>query len=635
MEVLYMTENNFEKFISQARSNKNLIDWVDGVMAIMRETFPKSDHYITRKMVNEKWVYKVVIGVKEPGAKKGVQYFQLILNSRSAHLYAVGNKFNKYYGKQNLKIRTLYNAEERDVKDWILDMKQDFSSDSKSINGAGRNPKDYINVSEEGDEEGESDGAQDYIPSDNFFTFGGSLNQILYGPPGTGKTYRTIELAVSCAEPEFAAAGTTKIEKRKSFKDKFDQLMVEKRIRFVTFHQSYGYEEFVEGLSAKTEGDQLSYYEKSGIFKSLCEDAKAYMGENKEVNRAEFDDLWQRFADALAEGTSGITVKSLSEKTYFTITDISDSTIRFDKAQGKSVHSLSVKTLKAIYQEEKELSGGLKPYYGALIHYLKTTYEPKAPHVARERKNFVLVIDEINRGNISKIFGELITLIEPSKRLGQPEGLPVTLPYTGDSFGVPDNVFIIGTMNTADRSLALMDTALRRRFEFIEMMPDYSALKVSEKDSYCVGSGETAIDLVKLLKTLNNRIAALYDREHMLGHAFFIPVVEQIINGDHEQALDELAKAFKTKIIPLLAEYFFEDWQKIRLVIGDNQKENKGFSQIVIRNRMELDGLFGDSSELDTSGESYTYSLADGDSGIWRKALTYIGMYDVTKLTSL
>ena len=546
-----------EEFLDQANHKKELVEWVWGAIDALIKRFPKSDHYPIK---NKKEIY-IAVGVKDPDRKNGERYFRVYLNSNSAGVIASRTRFPNH--PDRLRERTFKSSSGSliEMYEWLKNITE---KENINIEGGGRRPVNYKYVEiagDEGDEEGESDGAQDYIPSDNFFTFGGSLNQILYGPPGTGKTYRTIELAVSCAEPEFTAAGTTKVEKRKSFKDKFDQLIVEKRIRFVTFHQSYGYEEFVEGLSAKTEGDQLSYYEKSGIFKSLCEDAKAYMGENKEVNRAEFDDLWQRFADALAEGTSGIKVKSLSEKTYFTITDISDSTIRFDKAQGKSVHSLSVKTLKAIYQEEKELSGGLKPYYGALIHYLKTTYEPKAPHVARERKNFVLVIDEINRGNISKIFGELITLIEPSKRLGKPEGLPVTLPYTGDSFGVPDNVFIIGTMNTADRSLALMDTALRRRFEFIEMMPDYSALKVSEKDSYCVGSGETAIDLVKLLKTLNNRIAALYDREHMLGHAFFIPVVEKIINGDHEQALDELAKAFKTKIIPLLAEYFFEDWQ--------------------------------------------------------------------------
>jgi hypothetical protein len=461
------------------------------------------------------------------------------------------------------------------------------------------------------------------------------MNQILFGPPGTGKTYRTVELAVRCADSDFIASGTTKSENRQSIKARFDQLLHEKRIRFVTFHQSYGYEEFVEGLSAKTEGDQLSYYEKNGVFKTICEDAKAYMGEKKEVYQVNFDELWQRFSDALAEETSGIEIKSLSEKTSFTITDISDSTIRFDKAQGTSVHSLSVKTLKAIYEEEKELTSGLKPYYGALIKYLKSTYESQAPLVSRERKNFVLVIDEINRGNISKIFGELITLIEPSKRLGQPEGLSVHLPYTGDSFGVPDNVFIIGTMNTADRSLALMDTALRRRFEFIEMMPDYSTLKDSNGNAHSIRSDEAVIDLVELLKTLNDRISALYDREHTLGHAFLMPVVEQIIKGDQEQALAELASAFKTKIIPLLAEYFFEDWQKIRLVIGDNQKESKGFDQIVTRSRMDIEGLFGESSELDTSSDSYAYSLADDGSDIWRDAFTYIGMYDASNLTGL
>ncbi|GAL03991.1 McrBC restriction endonuclease system McrB subunit putative [Photobacterium aphoticum] len=163
--------------------------------------------------------------------------------------------------------------------------------------------------------------------------------------------------------------------------------------------------------------------------------------------------------------------------------------------------------------------------------------------------NHVLVIDEINRGNISKIFGELITLIEPSKRQGADEALALTLPHSQQPFSVPDNLFIIGTMNTADRSLAMMDTALRRRFEFVEMMPQPALL------AGCVVNG---IDVQRLLKTMNDRIEILYDREHTLGHAFFMPVKALMDDDKPERAFAALISVFQNKIIPLLEEYFLK-----------------------------------------------------------------------------
>ncbi|QUI70112.1 AAA family ATPase [Pseudoalteromonas sp. M8] len=467
------------------------------------------------------------------------------------------------------------------------------------------------------------------------------LNQILYGPPGTGKTYHSIQAAVKAAEPETYSKlginerkGTTELQREeltKLYKGLYDA----GRIRFVTFHQSYGYEEFVEGLSAKTEGDQLSYFEKDGVFKSLCLDAKEHQVAKTKTVASTFEDKWQGFSEELAEADDGIKIDTLSKKTYFTVTDITNNTIRFDKSKGASVHSLSVKTLRAVHNGEKEIKGGLQPYYGAVIEYLNK-FKTHNDASKKERKNFVLIIDEINRGNISKIFGELITLIEPSKRLGKSEAIEVALPYSGDKFSVPDNLYIIGTMNTADRSLALMDTALRRRFDFVEMMPNYPVLCNEQGKSYCVSVGDNKIDLVRLLKTMNKRISALYDREHQLGHAFLMSVVKEIEAGNDDKALYELKSCFQNKVIPLLAEYFFEDWQKICLVLGDNQKpDNKKAKnyQIIEQSDVDYEKLFGDSDDVgDIADDVQDYKLIKADSELWTDPLTYIGIYSANSL---
>lgn len=445
------------------------------------------------------------------------------------------------------------------------------------------------------------------------------LNQILYGPPGTGKTYHTLEAAVQAAEPSFYASldidesvGASN-EQRYALTQKYRELADVGRIRFVTFHQSYGYEEFVEGLSAKTEGGQISYYEKDGVFKAICEKAKGYQETKTTDEKDDFDTLWGRFLNSLSELEEGVRVDTV--RTFFIVTDVDNNTIRFEKDKGQSTHSLSVKTLKAIFNGERVINGGLNPYYSALIKHLEQLAHSKT-EVKTERQNYVLVIDEINRGNISKIFGELITLIEPSKRKGAQEPLEVTLPYSGDTFSVPDNLYIIGTMNTADRSLAMMDTALRRRFDFKEMMPN-PALFVDKEVK--------GINLSKLLDTLNKRIEVLYDREHTLGHAFLFPVFHET---DEDKAFIELQSAFKNKIIPLLEEYFYEDWSKIRLVLGDSLKQDERL-QFLQRTEDFFSELFGPEHGLELYEDcKVTYSFKPfGEGTVWQNPTAFKTIY--------
>lgn len=395
------------------------------------------------------------------------------------------------------------------------------------------------------------------------------LNQIFFGPPGTGKTYVTIDAAVKAADPEFVW------EDRIDLKARYDQLLNAGRIRFVTFHQSYSYEDFVEGLAANSSDGKISYEKKLGVFRKLVNAAREYR--TTEVRKASesFADCWQAFIKQLDESPTGVAIKT--KRSQFVVTEVEDNTIRFDKNQGNSVHTLALSTLQAVFDGQREVHGGLQPYYEALITYIRELGQQlSATEVVRQ--NYVLIIDEINRGNISRIFGELITLIEPSKRIGAAEALEVTLPLTGDKFGVPDNLYIIGTMNTADRSLAGLDLALRRRFTFVEMPPKPDLL-----DGLIVG-GNDGIDIGEMLRVMNQRITALLDRDHCIGHAYFMPLLDK-------PSLELLADIFAQNILPLLQEYFFEDWQRIRWVLADQTKLDS-FAFIVKEQNMDAQQLF-------------------------------------------
>lgn len=384
---------------------------------------------------------------------------------------------------------------------YIMNLNKLHNSEFACINGAAE--ISTLSTSQEAHEDhGIYEGTRESIVNNHNV----DNNTILYGPPGTGKTYNVAKYAVRIIENK--SEEEINEEDYMDILNRYNSYKKEGQVVFITFHQSYSYEEFIEGIKPvmnDEEKSDIKYKIEDGVFKTLCKEAK------------------------------------------------------------------------------------------------------------QNDKNFVFIIDEINRGNISKIFGELITLIESKKRLGQDEETLVKLTYSKEEFGVPSNVYILGTMNTADRSIALLDTALRRRFEFIEMMPDSSVLtKLNNDNDLAVIVEDKEINICSLLSTINKRIEVLYDREHTIGHAYFIGLLK-------EPTLSNLAKILKKKVIPLLQEYFYDDYEKIRFVLADNQVEYIDY--IFIKEDKIDQDLFGGDFDVD---EKKTYTLNDK---AFNEANSYIKIY--------
>ncbi|EGP8666324.1 AAA domain-containing protein, partial [Campylobacter jejuni] len=449
------------------------------------------------------------------------------------------------------------------------------------------------------------------------------LNQILYGSPGTGKTYHTIDKALEIISKEEKIQIPSE-DDRINRKKIFDEYVKNGQIVFTTFHQSYGYEEFVEGIKPIIDNDENSqevkYDVKDGIFKELCDKSlKNYILSMQNENEIDLDKLIFEFAnyinqDFLNKGNEfplenkvsikKILLNSKDEYRSFLLGGsikspqrLTIDIIKRDYLNFKNKKILSFKDIKPKYDSQSD-------YHGNAIYYFMFYNKLKEfENIQNEKfkikkeilKSYIIIIDEINRGNVSKIFGELITLIEASKRIGEKEELKVTLPYSGKEFGVPKNVYIIGTMNTADRSITSLDTALRRRFEFIEMMPDVSKLSID-----CEG-----INLQELLKAINTRIEYLLDREKTIGHAFFISV----------ENLEDLKKVFKNKIIPLLQEYFYNDYALIDAVLNKN-----GMLEISVENKDYLKNM---TEFIESDKIVYKFS----DSNNWSKD-TFIKIYE-------
>jgi hypothetical protein len=468
-----------------------------------------------------------------------------------------------------------------------------------------------------------------------------SLNTILFGPPGTGKTHSTIEKAIEIVDPEFFKENK---EDRKSLKRRFNELLIKDdtkgQIMFCTFHQSFSYEDFVEGikpLEPREEDTFLKYKVEDGVFKKICRIAESQTNVKNITSKNLFNFTKEQFKQTIFYKLSlGDSTKEEDQEIYEYC--ISNNMIAIGFAGQIDFSGKSESEVNNIIEEEKietfaakainyfknylkignyviisngnsfiraiaKVTGDYEYHSDSEIKYKhfrkvewifkdveipvsefyeknlsqQTIYKLKSDFIKPEffvkddtlhvvengEKNYVLLIDEINRGNVSAIFGELITLIEDSKRAGKDEELEVILPYSKKPFKVPENLFIIGTMNTADRSVEALDTALRRRFTFEEMSPDYSIIeKLSGENGVLEG-----VNLVKLLDTVNSRLEILLDKDHKIGHSYFLGL----------KNLLELKNAFRNKILPLFEEYFFGDFGKLGLVLGSSfvQKKNK------------------------------------------------------------
>ena len=436
-------------------------------------------------------------------------------------------------------------------------------------------------------------------------------NIILYGPPGTGKTYSTVRRALELILGPEKLSGLGE----KGLMALFREHQARGQIEFVTFHQAYGYEEFVEGIRPlldQAADDQVRYEIHDGVFKRIALRA-AVEGLRIEGALPEFDELWELLVRQLGqEGTR--TAKSQSGKAYQlslssqnniqahpcevdedgNVTTVSDKHQVASKENarlywkhradlGPEPEKFTYEKTTELFARERGSQGGnhytaLWIVYTQLLALSRSAGARKAElidRVARVQQAFdkpgptttfsfsarspqyVLIIDEINRGNMSKILGELITLLEPDKRLAARSELKLPLSYTPQHrFAVPPNLHVLGTMNTADRSIALMDVALRRRFTFEELMPDAQVIRAVLRERV---ADKAFVELVAdVFDTLNDRIRFLYDRDHQLGHSYFLDVTD----------VGSLRQVFLDRVVPMLQEYFYGAWDKICIVLG-------------------------------------------------------------------
>jgi 5-methylcytosine-specific restriction protein B len=492
-------------------------------------------------------------------------------------------------------------------------------------------PDQLKEESDEPGDESEDDSEQDSAPARQ--TQREPVNRIYYGPPGTGKTYKLSRLLESDYEQ---SVGSVPL-------DEWRATFITDRVADLTWWEAAAAALYDLGGRAK-----VAQLRDHAFVQALA----AAKGRTKNVPQT----LWGTLQHHAVENSATVNIKlrlapAIFDKTADSVWHFAGdwqdagaelremvNELRKGPPEGARVKRYSFVTFHQSYGYE-EFVEGLRPVLQDEGGSIAGSPEEAAAAVGyriragafkelceRARRapeqRFAMVIDEINRGNISKIFGELITLIEADKRAGAENAVSVTLPYSQQPFSVPPNVDIIGTMNTADRSLALLDTALRRRFEFEPLLPDTRDQSGAPLAGLRVTFGDKEIHIPRLLAAMNQRIEALYDRDHCIGHAYFYRLT---LVPDGEARQKALAQLFSNRILPLLEEYFFEDWQKVRLVLADNQKPQA--MQFVIEGEeanASLERLFGTEAGLGDHDLRRRYVVQDA--ALWRPE-AYQGIY--------
>lgn len=601
----YCKNNLIPLLNNYCNSNCNLLDCQDFIWFVFNQN--KGDNMsLKEKFI--KYVYDIVYKSNQSYLQYGKKIENLdnvILNLTNKQIYEI----------QNSEELSLFLFQLKKISEW-----QDYNH--KNGNGIpyailNTHYRKFIqnNIVKDNSMKQEANFAQEKIYQ--------PLNQILYGPPGTGKTYNSVLKAMSIIDnTEYKDVSE---EQYSALKTRFDELKQAGQIEFVTFHQSYSYEEFVEGIKpyipecGTTDNTEVRYIGENGIFKRICKKAESPIIKSND-NNLELNDnpkIWK--VSLMKTGENDIR-KDCMENNRIRIgfdkygETINDETI-FDDGGSRVLSAFidkmeigdivlscySEKTIDAIgvvtseykwnndfpqykrYREVKWLAKGLNHNILKINNGTKftlgTVYQlnnmslkdvldivDEQEQVTSYKDNdklYILIIDEINRGDVSKIFGELITLIEEDKRVGNKYQMKTTLPYSKESFGVPNNLYIIGTMNTADRSIALLDTALRRRFDFEEIMPRPELLG---------GKVVEGINLQTLLTRVNERITNKYDRDHQIGHSYLMGV----------NTKEQLERAYKNRILPLLNEYFYNESKTVAEILNCSEDELKTIDFISI-----------------------------------------------------
>lgn len=543
---------------------------------------------------------KIIAGRKSPDSTKGTVAFAITDDS-----------FKRGPTEKSEIIGFAEIQSANDLKNWIDSLAQKhnwknlaFFRDTTRPDKTIYLPSDFGNNTNEGDsQETDTSNSITNLPQH-------PLNVIFYGPPGTGKTYTTVTQALKIVAPEYYAQFKNDREKLKTH---FDALKKQGKIFFCTFHQSFSYEDFIEGIRANTEDGQIEYKIEDGIFKKICNAAKGQTD-----YKPFFSASLERFYQKLDEADGRLTLNTSSGNEF---------DVEYHGKSTFSIYPKSNQTLKAPYRASLEnienlyvtgnKAGIYNPsYVQGILSYMQQEcgLQDFTTISSTVNQPYVLIIDEINRGNISRIFGELITLIEDSKRAGADEALDTILPYSKTTFSVPQNVYIIGTMNTADRSLAGLDLALRRRFTFEEMRPKTELLK---------GINVEGIKIDELLSIMNQRIEVLLDREHTIGHAYFME-----LKG--EPSIKKLGEIFQNKILPLLQEYFFDDWEKINSVLGENGFISK---RDVDKRLFKVKNSTDEKNKDENSLNEKTMTIWQINTGAFAEKQKYVDIYQIAKIT--